>query len=281
MSAASSLDSFTFITARFMAKPNVKSPERSQEGTRQPSSPLRGSDRAHQNQQKPYHRDRADSESRTKDDSDSLQQRRRQSTARPRNAPQHSPYRGEPHLSSDQASAASHSMSLRLKPEMFKFDGKSVDAYISRIHHLAKACGEDAMLANLSVGIISDHDSDRARWFLSLTEKERTSLTNKLKLWDNKLRQRFRSNRGDIMKKADRMTHSFEKENELPLRQYINEKIYLYNEAGDVNEDAQVRRIHAGLNADLQAAIALDSTGNTLENFKNMISRNEYNVHQK
>lgn len=281
MSAASSLDSFIFMIARFMSGPNTRSPERSREGTRQPSSPVRSNDRIRQNRREPYRRDRADSGSRTEDDSDYLRRHRRQSTAGPREASRPSSHRGEPRVSTERASTASRNMSLRLKPEMFKFDGKSVDAYISRIHHLARSCGDDAVLANLSVGIISDHDSDGARWFLSLTEKERTKLTNNLKLWDDKLRQRFRSDRGDIMKKADRMTHSFEKENELSLRQYIDEKIYLYNEAGDVDEDAQVRRIHAGLDPDLQAAIALDSTDNTLEKFKDLISRNEYNVRQK
>lgn len=77
------------------------------------------------------------------------------------------------------------------------------------------------------------------------------------------------------------MTHSFEKEDELSLRKYINKKIYLYNEAREINEDAQVRRIHTGLNSDLQAAIPLKSTSNTLEDFKDIVSRNEYNVRQK
>lgn len=283
MSATSSVDAFTFMLARFMGGPNTQSPERprDRENTRQPSSPVRSQDRARQNRREPYRHGRADSGSHTEEESDDLRYLGRRPAPGRRNVSRHSPRRGGHRFSADHTSSSSRNMTLRLKPEMFKFDGKSVDAYISRIHHLARACGEEAVLANLSVGILADHGSDGARWFLSLTEREKTELTDNLQLWDDKLRQRFRSDRGDIMKKADKMTHSFEKEDELPLRQYIDEKIYLYNEAGDVDEDAQVRRIHAGLDADLQASIALRSTNNTLENFKDLISRNEYNVRQR
>lgn len=183
--------------------------------------------------------------------------------------------------SADRTTASARGSSIRLKPEMFKFNGSGVDAYISRIRHLAKTCGDDVVLANLSIGIVSDLESDGARWFMSLTEREREHLAVDLDLWEDKLRQRFREDRGDLMAKADEMSHSFRDEERLPLRKYIDDKIYLYNEAGEIDEDAQVRRIHAKLDPELRAAITLRAQRNKLEDFKQLVSRAEYNVRLK
>lgn len=168
MSATSAPESFTALIAHFVASPNVFSPQRSSNGNHSPISPIRSHNRQH-SQQEPYHRNHADSGSQTEGEADAVRRNRYSSSSRPRgdsqpqNSSQHSPRRGEYQASANHASIASRNISLRLKPEMFKFDGKSVDAYISRIHHFTKSCSANAVLANLSVGIIANHDSDGAR----------------------------------------------------------------------------------------------------------------------
>lgn len=170
---------------------------------------------------------------------------------------------------------------MKLKPEMFVFKGDKVDGYIAKLEHLVTTCGEQAVLANLSVGIISNDDTEGARWFMALTGRERDDLAANFDNWPTMLRARFRKDRGDLMQRADEMGHSFDRENELGLWAYIDEKVHLYNEAGDVDEDAQVRRIHAKLDPDLRVAVSLRETGNTLADFRKSVQRNQFNVRQQ
>jgi hypothetical protein len=62
------------------------------------------------------------------------------------------------------------------------------------------------------------------------------------------------------------MKHSFDKESELTVRDYLHTKQALYIEAREVNEDLIIRRLHEGLDPTLQLAVKLDST-NTIERF--------------
>lgn len=49
------------------------------------------------------------------------------------------------------------------------------------------------------------------------------------------------------MAEADDLNHSFADEDKLTLRQYIDRKLTLYNETGEMDEDAKARRIVMGV----------------------------------
>ena len=62
------------------------------------------------------------------------------------------------------------------------------------------------------------------------------------------------------------MQYSFNKESELPIRDYLRKKQALYIEAGEVNKDLIIRYLHEGLDPTLRLVVKLDST-NTIERF--------------
>ncbi|KAI1380689.1 hypothetical protein F4677DRAFT_404306 [Hypoxylon crocopeplum] len=72
-------------------------------------------------------------------------------------------------------------------------------------------------------------------------------MTNDLALWEKKFGDRFQNDEGEAFQEADRLSYSFDNGNTLTLLNYIGGKIRLYNEAGDYDEDSQVRRIKLGL----------------------------------
>jgi hypothetical protein len=91
-------------------------------------------------------------------------------------------------------------------------------------------------------------------------------MNNSLEMWMTKLTAQFRTNASTALQEADHMQHSFDKESELPVRDYLRKKQALYIEAGEVNEDLIVRRLHEGLDPTLRLVVKLDST-NTIERF--------------
>jgi hypothetical protein len=91
-------------------------------------------------------------------------------------------------------------------------------------------------------------------------------MNNSLEMWMTKLTAQFRTNASTALQEADQMKHSFDKEADLPVRDYLRKKQALYIEAGEVNEDLIVRRLHEGLDPTLRLAVKLDST-NTIERF--------------
>jgi hypothetical protein len=62
------------------------------------------------------------------------------------------------------------------------------------------------------------------------------------------------------------MKHSFDKESELMVRDYLRTKQALYIKAREVNEDLIIRCLYKGLDPTLRLVVRLDST-NTIERF--------------
>lgn len=83
------------------------------------------------------------------------------------------------------------------------------------------------------------------------------------------------------MEQADAIGYRFDRENTLPLQRYIDQKIHLYNEAGEVDEDAQVRCIDTKLDPALRTAIQLDRRNNSLNDFRKQISSVEWSIRDK
>jgi hypothetical protein len=81
-----------------------------------------------------------------------------------------------------------------------------------------------------------------------------------------KLTAQFRTNASTALQEANQMKQSFDRESDLPVRDYLRKKQALYIEAREVNEDLIVRRLHEGLDPTLRLVVKLDST-NTIERF--------------
>ena len=98
-----------------------------------------------------------------------------------------------------------------------------------------------------------------------------------LSLWKALLRERFQRDRGATLIEADQLRHRFDDESALSLQAYIDKKIRLYNESGDIDEDAQARRLVQGLDSRLAKLLSLRPTAdNTLQQLKTQIASREH-----
>ncbi|KAG6023028.1 hypothetical protein E4U41_002103 [Claviceps citrina] len=172
------------------------------------------------------------------------------------------------------------SRSANLKPEVLAFDSKvvNVSAYISKLEHLAETHGAEAVLTNIVPGLQSKPESDGCQWFNSLNPNTRQNLTWDLELWKTLLRQRFRKDRGYIIGKADDLKHTFATEEELPLQDYIDRKISLYNEAGGIDEDQIARRLVMGVDASLAKLIDTSAPTVTIDSVKQQLSARQWSA---
>lgn len=164
------------------------------------------------------------------------------------------------------------------KAELLAFDSTktSVSAYISKIEWLSGTHGEETVLENIVPGLLSSPNSDGCHWFESLSELTRQRLRTDLSGWKTLLIQRFRKDRGSMITEADQLSHSFADESSLPLQTYIDKKVSLYNEAGDVDEDQIARRIVLGLDPALAKLVDVRYNRLTVDDVKMQITSREY-----
>ncbi|KAL6898319.1 hypothetical protein GGI43DRAFT_428504 [Trichoderma evansii] len=78
------------------------------------------------------------------------------------------------------------------------------------------------------------------------------------------------------MAEADQLKHSFDTEDELSLQEYQDRKIGLYNEAGDMDEDAMARRLVMGVDPALGKLIDVDPDNLTIERVKQQLVQREW-----
>jgi hypothetical protein len=155
---------------------------------------------------------------------------------------------------------------IKLNAKDVQFDGlptSPITPYVNRLEYLAATYGDSAVLAVLPLGMTGDAQI----WFDSLLNHTRKRMTSSLKEWVVQLRARFQANASVALKEADELTHSFAEESKFNVHQYITKKTQLYSEAGEVNEDLIVQRLHGGLDPTLAVAVQLSSFQNTVAEF--------------
>ncbi|KAH7124582.1 hypothetical protein EDB81DRAFT_911483 [Dactylonectria macrodidyma] len=151
-----------------------------------------------------------------------------------------------------------------------------ISAYINQLNFLTRQYGEEQILANIVPGLMSRPDSDGCQWFNSLDYRTQGRLTYDLELWKTLLEQRFRRDRGAIMIEADNLRHSFREEDQLSLQAYIDKKIRLYNEVGNIDEDATARRILMGVDPALAKLVSLGHGDCTIQHIKEQLTAREF-----
>ena len=78
------------------------------------------------------------------------------------------------------------------------------------------------------------------------------------------------------MLEADSLCHSFATDTTLSLHEYIDKKIALYNEAGEMDEDAKARRLVMGVDPALSKLIDVHRFGVTIDEIKAQLSAREW-----
>jgi hypothetical protein len=158
----------------------------------------------------------------------------------------------------------------RLNIRSVEYDGKSsITSYINRLKYMAQSYGSDALLSVLPLAMIG-----KARtWFDSLPSKSRTAMNSSLDVWYSKLLAYFQKDMSKSLEEADQMKHRFDGKNGAitDVREYMTQKLELYNEAGEQSEDLMVRRLHAGLDPTLKITIHLQKCMNTLDIFQQKV----------
>lgn len=167
--------------------------------------------------------------------------------------------------------------SRSIKVEILALDTSKtpISAYISQIDWLVKTYGKEEVLRAIVPGILTKPESDGCRWFQSLTPDQKQLLGTSISEWKRSLRRRFQRDRGAIMQEADDLKHSFSDESQVDLKSYIDRKLTLYNEAGEMDEDAKARRLVMGVDPILANLITLDAD-TTVDDICNQLSSREY-----
>ncbi|KAG5941963.1 hypothetical protein E4U53_007310 [Claviceps sorghi] len=196
---------------------------------------------------------------------------KRQVSPSPRQRRTDSPYR----------SHSSHEHSRRLptlKPDLLAFDSttENVSAYVSKLDWFAQSHGEENVLLNIVPGLMSKPSSDGCKWFNSLNSHTKVQLRNNLTLWKTLLHQRFRRDRGQMLMKADRLKHSFAKEDDLSLQDYIDQKIAMFIEAGNIDDDQIARRLVMGVDPSLAKLIDVSPALLDIDDIKHQLTSRHY-----
>ncbi len=82
-----------------------------------------------------------------------------------------------------------------------------------------------------------------------------------------------------MLAEADKLQHRFASEDKMTIQEYLDKRLQLYNEAGEIDDDAQVRRLHGGLDPLLAALIDLNrETTNKVSELKTKIATKEHSA---
>ncbi|KAK7992138.1 hypothetical protein PG988_000932 [Apiospora saccharicola] len=161
-------------------------------------------------------------------------------------------------------------------------DKRLTDQFINRIDHYENAAGTRAVLDHLNIGILLKPESEGCKWFDSTSAEEKERMMNDLQTWRDLLTDRFRKDRGDMLREADKLRHDFGQEDQLSLNGYFDKRVNLYREANEVDEDSMVRRIHAGLDPILKQRIQLRrDPSNNLADFRKEIAETEHDAREE
>ena len=104
-------------------------------------------------------------------------------------------------------------------------------------------------------------------WYLSLSDKKTDKMAQSLDEWERQLRARFQKDQLDARDEVDKLKFSFDREDQLSLREYVTKKAHLLEDAGFQDEDEVVYRIWTGLDPILMNAIQLSHRDNSFSNF--------------
>ncbi|KAF2963382.1 hypothetical protein GQX73_g10197 [Xylaria multiplex] len=186
------------------------------------------------------------------------------------------PRNNRDHRRQDRQDTRDRTSSMKIEHQLFIYhDTEPVSAYISKLDHLVHRYGEAKVMDNLIVGILLDAKSPGAKWFMALPSEEREDLSADYSSFKTQIQKRFGKDRNTMMQRGDRVTHSFENEENFSANDYLDEKIKWYNEAGSLTEDWQALRAYNGLDEHLKTRIAMKtSTTNTMKELRDKVAEN-------
>lgn len=164
----------------------------------------------------------------------------------------------------------------RFKPKLdqFVFDSKKTNfsTYVASLRCLAQACGEEAVLQMIAIGIMSDAATDGAVWFTSLSEQARSHITSSLDNWIELMSQRFRPDESAKLGEADALRYSLADDDHMDVFTYMDRKVTLYREAGEWDEDRIATRLHVGLDPALRCQVKLrKDRANTVDDIRQQV----------
>lgn len=180
----------------------------------------------------------------------------------------------------DDASTKSQGKERKLNLADVEYDGgSSAVSYIQHLRYLVATYSMEQVLRSLPYAM----KGEAKAWFHSLPAETKTKMDKSLDEWMNQLILRFRSDISVILREADAMRHSFDTEDTMDVRTYINKKYSLYREVGEDNDEVIIRRIHGGLDPTLALAVSMLSvyavhSDNLLGRFIGMVGAVEDNA---
>jgi hypothetical protein len=137
----------------------------------------------------------------------------------------------------ERLSSRSHSRSRdkKLRPEdvmLYDPDTTSVTVFIKRIKQIRNLHGEKAILKVLPLCL----RGKALTWYTHLSDDATEEMQFSLQSWIQHLERRFKRNPLDARREAEKLVFRYATENDLPLREFIEKKIMLLQEAGNSNE---------------------------------------------
>ncbi|KAI2635529.1 hypothetical protein GGS21DRAFT_490194 [Xylaria nigripes] len=173
-----------------------------------------------------------------------------------------------------QHNTSGHDKNIKIEHQLFVYkDIEPISSYLSKLDHLVYRYGHKRVLDHLGVGILLDSTSAGAKWFMALASEQKELLSSDYDLFKSAMKKRFAKDRNTMMRKGDSITHSFEKEDQFSVNDYIDEKVKWYNEAGSLSEDWQALRVYNGLDDHLKAKITMYQTeSNTVQDLREQVA---------
>lgn len=160
----------------------------------------------------------------------------------------------------------------RLKPEhVGSFDPAKgyVVSFTKRLQQLARSYSERDVLHVLPLCL----KGEAQQWYTYLSDDVTADMERSLAIATRNLERRFKKNVFEARYEADRLKFRFAKEKELPLREYVEKKIMLLQEANITSQTELTRRIWENLDAILMNSV--DPDGNSLDEFTERLYQKE------
>ena len=161
---------------------------------------------------------------------------------------------------------------IRLRStKIMKFDSKerSVAFFIRRFQHIVEIEGEGPVFRILFMCL------KRAAldWHTSLFFQVRAEMNTNLKIWKNEFLKKYRFNRFETLKQAEKLKFRFDEQ--FILSEYFFKKTNHLQNARIIDENTMIRYLWNELNAQLILIIPFRKNENILKNFEKRIRMNE------
>ena len=156
--------------------------------------------------------------------------------------------------------------------DLGKFNGQtSVESFVSRIATMVNQYGREQVLGVLPLCLTDKASS----WYDTLTSDVKERMNYSPDQWIMQLRKRFQKDLSLAEEEMERCMFRFNREDELDLRSYMDEKLRLLRDAGYDVEHQQTHRIWKGLDPILMNSVHWNATM-PLEDFFEVVNTQAY-----